>query len=96
MTTYDIKPGDDDAPFPFDFERAYRVTGEPGIAWRAYAYEAEPDHETEWTGYAVPTGRVLAHMIGDDSPRGFEPEALAAIADEDYCGGCGQIGCGWH
>jgi hypothetical protein len=82
-------------PFAFDFSTAYRADGwAAGIAWRAYAYESEPDEDTEWTGYNVPTGRILAHMIGDDESFAFEPEELQPIGGDDYCSGCGQIGCG--
>jgi hypothetical protein len=83
-------------PFAFDFEPAYRAEGYGAVAWRAYAFETEADEDTEWSGYENPTGRVLAHMVGDDRPFSFEPDELAPIGDEDYCGGCGQIGCSWH
>lgn len=79
----------------FDFEPAYAVEGSPGIAWRVYALETAPDEDTEWTGIEEPTGRVLAHMIGDDRPHSFDPDELTAIADEDFCGCCGQVGCAW-
>lgn len=80
----------------FDFAPAYVADGwGAGIAWRAYAFETEPDEDTYWTGLENPTGRVLAHMIGDDRPFAFEPDELTPIADDDYCSCCGQIGCGW-
>ncbi len=82
------------APFKFDFDAAYKETGRDGIAWRAFDYETEPDEDTEWSGYEVPTGRVLAHMIGDDRAESFDPEDLEPIADDAYCRDCGQIGCG--
>lgn len=80
---------------PFDFEPAYIGDGwSSGIAWRAYAYETEPDQDTEWTGMENPTGRILAHMIGDDRTFTFEPDELTPIGEDDYCPGCGQVGCG--
>lgn len=80
----------------FDFEPAYTAQGwAAGIAWRAYKYETEPDEDTEWTGIENPTGRIIAYMIGDDEDFAFEPEELTPIADDDYCGCCGQIGCQW-
>lgn len=82
-----------EAPFPFDFEPAYVADGWRGIAWRADDYETEPDEDTEWTGYEIPTGRILAHMIGDDRSFAFEPDELTPISDDDYCPGCGQTGC---
>lgn len=81
---------------PFDFESVYIADGwSAGIAWRAYAYETEPDEDTEWTGMENPTGRILAHMIGDDRTFTFDIEDMEPIADADYCSECGQIGCPW-
>ncbi len=81
-------------PFAFDFEPAYRADGwGAGIAWRVDEYESAPDEDTEWSGYEQPTGNVVAHMIGDDRSFTFDPDDLTPIAEEDYCGGCGQIGC---
>jgi len=82
------------APFAFDFDSAYTASGwSEGIAWRAYEYETEPDEDTEWTGYEVATGRVMAHMVGDDRGFPFDPDDLTMIHDDDYCPGCGQVGC---
>lgn len=92
---YRMYAGDDLAPFPFDFDPAYRVAGYSGIAWRVFAYETEPDEDTEWSGLENPTGNLLAHMIGDNREFSFEPDELEPLAEEDYCAGCGQIGCGW-
>jgi hypothetical protein len=72
------------APVPdpsFDTSCAYSVAGYPGIAFRVEA--AYVSH-------------VLAYMIGDDAEHRIDREDLTPIADEDYCGGCGQIGCSWH
>ncbi len=90
MLTYQPEPHE--IPFPFDFDRAYHIAG-LAVAWRAEGYEFQPDEDTEWTGYEIPTGRILAHMIGDDRTESFDPEDLEPIADLDYCRGCGQIGC---
>jgi hypothetical protein len=84
-------------PFSFDFETAYTADGwSSGIAWNVYGYETEPDEDTEWTGYEIPTGRVLAHMVGDDRPFGFDPAELTPIQAGGYCVECGQTGCQWH
>lgn len=40
-----------------------------------------------------PTGMVVAVMVGDDQPHVVDPDDLVEIADDDYCEGCGQIGC---
>lgn len=80
----------------FDFESAYKAAGwGDGIAWRAFDYEAEADEDTEWTGMYVATGLILCHMVGDDTSYGFDPDDLTPIGDDEYCSGCGQIGCGW-
>jgi hypothetical protein len=80
----------DDAAFPAD---AYRVKGWPAIAWTVLGWETEPDEDTEWSGYELRTGNVLAVMVGDDRKHSVEPEDLVPIAREDYCGECGQVGC---
>src|SRR5262245_29002075 len=72
---------------------AYRVDGYGGIAWSVLGWETEPDEDTEWSGYEVRTGNVIARMIGDDRNFSFEPEELRPLEREEYCGECGQIGC---
>lgn len=85
---------------------AYRnVKGFGGIAWRVLGWETEPgpsewrDEETgEWVTDEDPepvrTGRVVAVMVGDDSRFTFDEDDLSPLPREDYCGECGQIGCG--
>ncbi len=81
----------------FDFDAAYTADGwGAGIAWRAYAWETAPDEDTEWSGIENPTGRILAHMIGDDQALSFEPDELTALDSSAYCLDCGQVGCTWH
>ena len=83
------------APFEFDFESTYTAAGwGPGVAWRVADYETAPDEDTDWTGYEVATGNVVAHMIGDDASFSFDPSDLTPLDDLDYCAECGQIGCG--
>lgn len=36
---------------------------------------------------------VIAIMVGDDREHTVDVDDLTVIADDDYCGGCGQIGC---
>jgi hypothetical protein len=86
-------------PFEFDFDATYTAEeagGGGGIAWRVTAYESETDEDSYWTGYANPTGRVIAHMVGDDRDFSFDPTELTKISESDYCYDCGQVGCGWH
>lgn len=85
------RTGYEDAPeYPAE---AYRARGHAGIAWRVLGWETEPDEDTEWSGYEVRTGRVLAHMVGDDRPFAFEPDEISPLKRSEYCSECGQLGC---
>jgi hypothetical protein len=84
------------APFDFDFDATYSAEGWDGIAWRADGFQVEADEDTEWTGIVNPTGRIMAHMVGDDRPFEFDPAELTVLDEDAYCPSCGQIGCGWH
>ena len=33
-------------------------------------------------------------MVGDDKLHVVDPEDVTALPREDYCGQCGQVGCG--
>lgn len=81
----------DDATFP---ARAYVVKGWRGIAFYVLGWETEPDEDTVWTGQEVRTGKVVAIMVGDDHRHLVDSDDLEALEEGDYCGGCGQIGCG--
>lgn len=76
-----------------DTDARYRVAGYDGIAFRWYGDETAPDEDTEWSGYEVPTGRVVMVMVGDDRRYSIDPADCTILADDDYCPGCGQIGC---
>ncbi len=39
-------------------------------------------------------GRVRAIMVGDDRVEIVDVDDLELIGEEDFCRGCGQIGCG--
>ena len=82
---------EDDSSFPAD---AYEEIRRPGIAWRIYGWETQPTEDTEWDGIEERTGRIVAVMVGDDRRFTFEPEELRALEREEYCGECGQVGCG--
>ena len=47
-----------------------------------YELEDDPEH---W----------ICVMVGDDREYVVHPEEMTLIGEDDYCGGCGQIGCGW-
>lgn len=69
------------------------VRGKHKIAWYVLGWETEPDEDTEWSGYEVRTGRVVAIMVGDDRRFTFDRDELKPLEREEYCGECGQIGC---
>ena len=83
----------DNETFPAD---AYQVSGYSGIAWWVLGWETRPDtfEDGEETGYYTRTGRVVAVMVGDDRKFFFHEDDCTPLAREEFCGGCGQIGCG--
>ena len=76
-----------------DYDARYTVKGYDGIAFAYIGDETEPDADTEWSGIEVPTGRVVMVMVGDDRRHSIDPEDCTALADDDYCPECGQVGC---
>lgn len=58
------------------------------------------DHESQecWTfnppEFVDNTSVVRAVMVGDDRELEVDRSELKLISDDDYCSGCGQIGCG--
>lgn len=42
-----------------------------------------------------PAGQLWACMVGDDTLHPVDADELEPIAEDDYCGGCGQVGCAW-
>lgn len=81
--------------------------GRAGMAWYVVGRSqrwiegewGEDDDGYEWhiEGEWVddPEGQLWAAMVGDGDLHAVDAEDLTPIHDEDYCGGCGQIGCGW-
>lgn len=65
-----------------------------GIAVVVLGWETALDEDTEWSGYEVRTGRIVVRMIGDHERHVVDVSDVTPIAREDYCGECGQIGCG--
>ena len=74
---------------------AVQIAGHEGIAFNLIGPQTEPDEDTEWSGIENPTGMLLAVMVGDDRVWVVDPDDVTFLDDEDYCGGCGQIGCAW-
>lgn len=40
--------------------------------------------------------RWVCVMVGDDRLFSFDEEDLQVIDEDEYCVGCGQVGCGFH
>jgi hypothetical protein len=79
---------------PDGWDGAYTVADEPGIAWRVFGWEVEYTEDTEWDGIMLRTGRLVCVMVGDDRPYLYDPDELTPLDRVDYCGECGQVGCG--
>lgn len=39
--------------------------------------------------------QVKIRMVGDDRDFLVDRSEVTAIEEDEFCGGCGQIGCGW-
>tara|TARA_B100000745_G_scaffold271852_1_gene199462 strand:+ start:448 stop:753 length:306 start_codon:yes stop_codon:yes gene_type:complete len=81
----------------------YRITSvfcdnDTAIGWSILGYETVPDQDTEWSGLEVPTGCIVAVMVGDDQRHIFNPEDydIEILEDDECCSCCGQIGCQWN
>lgn len=61
--------------------------GDPDNAFD-YVYPEEDDC-TE-----IPTGNYVVTMVGDDREFIAESDDLTPLDEEEFCAGCGQIGCG--
>lgn len=81
-------------PAPEFSADAYAVRGYGGVAWCVLGWETEPDADTEWSGFETRTGNLVCRMVGDDRYFSVDPDDVSAIDAGDYCGECGQIGCG--
>ena len=67
--------------------------------WFLYCEDHEHEHDGDCYLYGEPEEvedrtKVRAVMVGDDRTHIVDVDDLTEIADEDYCPGCGQIGCG--
>lgn len=71
----------------------FTVSYYPGIAFYFYGVETEPDEDTHWSGYEVPTGNVLMVIVGDGRKQSVDPQDVEVIPEDSYCPECGQIGC---
>lgn len=80
---------------PDPFPGAYAVDSVcKGVAFYVLGYEVQADDDTEWTGILERTGRLVAVMVGDDRRYVVDEEDVRRLKRAEYCGSCGQMGCG--
>ena len=73
---------------------AYKHPDYGGVAFRVDGPVMIRDEDYEWSGIEIEDpDKVRAHMIGDDREFTFERDELTLINDDEFCPGCGQIGC---
>lgn len=83
------------------FKRGDHVTSTayPGIAMWFLNYDVMHFHSAECEyegcyGGVTDTDTAVVQMVGDDRKITVGADTLSAIDREDFCGGCGQMGCG--
>ena len=42
------------------------------------------------------TDRVRVVMVGDNREHEVDASDLKALLEDEFCRGCGQVGCAWH
>jgi len=92
----------------FDFSATYEAAPFPGVAFRVRKYFEEevqtevhegndedgmPIYSYEYDN-VIDYDRVIAVMIGDDYQHIIEVDDLRKLDEDEFCDGCGQIGCG--
>ncbi len=83
----------DDETFDAD---AYHVDGYRGIACSVLGWEMVPDvdEDGQFWGEMIRTGEVVCMMVGDDRKFVVGRDEVTPMEREEYCGVCGQMGCG--
>jgi len=89
----------------WDIKQIYEEYTDQCWYCRGSGYDDEKDQQCErcdgtgqtWHTEEEPTdqrtGMIVARMIGDDRDFVLDAGDITPISREDYCGGCGQIGC---
>ena len=72
---------------------AYQI-GKRDVAWSILGWEMANNEDTEWSGYQERTGNLVAVMIGDDRHFSVDPADVKELPADEFCNGCGHIGCG--
>lgn len=93
------------------FPGYYTVAGYKGIAFYVTGYETvtreidafwiDEDGDVEQVGTGefetveLSDGKLKMVMVGDDREHLVDREDITPLPDEQFCGGCGQVGCCW-
>lgn len=73
---------------------AFRCDNLKGIALRFASWSNIDDYNgNDWED-GEPISGGYFYMIGDDRLNYIEIEDIEIINDDEFCGSCGQIGCG--
>lgn len=84
----------------FRIDKYYSSWSDP--AWILMCDDLDCDHESEWcyqledSEEITDETQVIGHMVGDDHEYVLDVSELTELSDDDFCGSCGQIGCGWY
>lgn len=65
----------------------YAVDGWRGIAFTVYGFPVDPTDDFDGTS-------VIVVMVGDDQKHLVDVDDLHELSQDEFCAGCGQIGCG--
>jgi len=79
-----------------DFDAYYTVKGwSEGTAFYLLGPVMNRDEDYWWTGIEEPDeNMVRAVMVGDDKVYRVYRDDLVLLDEEEFCHGCGQVGCG--
>lgn len=69
-------------------------TPQPGETVRADRFEGVALWFKEWCRFHGPDCAVVI-MVGDDHKHHVHHDSIHPLDRDAFCGGCGQIGCGW-
>lgn len=71
-----------------------RVEGHAGIAF--FVSRNQNSNQRDEDGEPIPLedGLLAVVMVGDDHRWIVDADTVSPLDDEDFCHGCGQIGCG--
>lgn len=79
---------------------AVRVRGHRGVAFTFLGFKkvfhshgGEPDEAVEGGYWDTDFDTACVQMVGDDRVFEVDFDAMTALATEDFCADCGQIGC---